>query len=206
MRYKYKQWAVDYIVEHPEVCKEKIDLKDPFFKDQNISIEIGSGKGDFIVTLAKNNPDKKYLAVEVIRSIAGMLAKRLVEEKIDNVYLYPVDVEVLFDAIPDGFFENIYLNFSDPWPKKRYAKRRLTHHRFLEQYYRILKDDGTLIFKSDNDSLYEYSKEEFENSKFQTVSFIDDYKFDEKNDAMTEYEKKFRSVGHLIHKITARKV
>ncbi len=205
MRVKYKPWAVQYLVDHPEVAKEKFDPNDDFFKAPKIALEIGSGKGDFILTLAKRNPDTHYVSVEVIRSVAGVLAKKIVDNKMDNILLYPVDVEFLFEAIPDGFFDVIYLNFSDPWPKKKHAKRRLTFHKFLDQYHRLLKENGKVIFKTDNTGLYEFSMEEFKNSKFINISFIDDYVFDETNDAMTEYETKFRAEGKVIHKIIAQR-
>ena len=205
MRVKYKPWAVQYLVDHPEVAKEKFDPNDDFFKAPKIALEIGSGKGDFILTLAKRNPDTHYVSVEVIRSVAGVLAKKIVDNKMDNILLYPVDVEFLFEAIPDGFFDVIYLNFSDPWPKKKHAKRRLTFHKFLDQYHRLLKENGKVIFKTDNTDLYEFSMEEFKNSKFINISFIDDYVFDETNDAMTEYETKFRAEGKVIHKIIAQR-
>lgn len=205
MRVKYKPWAVQYLVDHPEVAKEKFNPNDDFFKAPKIALEIGSGKGDFILTLAKRNPDTHYVSVEVIRSVAGVLAKKIVDNKMDNILLYPVDVEFLFEAIPDGFFDVIYLNFSDPWPKKKHAKRRLTFHKFLDQYYRLLKENGKVIFKTDNTGLYEFSMEEFKNSKFINISFIDDYVFDETNDAMTEYETKFRAEGKVIHKIIAQR-
>ena len=205
MRVKYKPWAVQYLVDHPEVAKEKFDPNDDFFKAPKIALEIGSGKGDFILTLAKRNPDTHYVSVEVIRSVAGVLAKKIVDNKMDNILLYPVDVEFLFEAIPDRFFDVIYLNFSDPWPKKKHAKRRLTFHKFLDQYHRLLKENGKVIFKTDNTGLYEFSMEEFKNSKFINISFIDDYVFDETNDAMTEYETKFRAEGKVIHKIIAQR-
>lgn len=205
MRVKYKPWAVQYLVDHPEVAKEKFDPNDDFFKAPKIALEIGSGKGDFILTLAKRNPDTHYVSVEVIRSVAGVLAKKIVDNKMDNILLYPIDIEFLFEAIPDGFFDVIYLNFSDPWPKKKHAKRRLTFHKFLDQYHRLLKDNGKVIFKTDNTGLYEFSMEEFKNSKFINISFIDDYVFDETNDAMTEYETKFRAEGKIIHKIIAQR-
>ena len=205
MRCKYKPWAVQYLIDHPEVSKEKFDAKDEYFNCSKLALEIGSGKGDFLITLAKRNPNTHYVSIEVIRSVAGVLAKKIVDNKINNIILYPLDVEVLFEAIPDGFFDVIYLNFSDPWPKKKHAKRRLTFHKFLDQYHRLLKPNGNVIFKTDNTALYEFSMEEFKNSKFINVSFIDDYVFDEENDAMTEYETKFRAEGKTIHKIIAQR-
>ena len=150
MRVKYKPWAVQYLVDHPEVAKEKFDPNDDFFKAPKIALEIGSGKGDFILTLAKRNPDTHYVSVEVIRSVAGVLAKKIVDNKMDNILLYPVDVEYLFEAIPDGFFDVIYLNFSDPWPKKKHAARRFVNPDNLNQLSRLLKKGGILQIATDH--------------------------------------------------------
>ena len=205
MRTKYKQWAVDYLGEHPETVIEKIDIKDDFFKKNELYVEIGSGKGDFIATIAKMNPSKNYLAVERVRTVAGMLAKKIVDQELRNVRVFPNNVALIFDQLPDGFFKGIYLNFVDPWPKKKHAKRRLTFHTFLEQYYRLLKKDGLLIFKSDNDGLYEFTLEEIALTKFKLVSSEDDYQFDGSIDALTEYEFKFREKGQKIHRIVLEK-
>ena len=109
------------------------------------------------------------------------------------------------DEIDDGFVHSIYLNFSDPWPKKRHEKRRLTYITFLNQYYRILKKGGRLYFKSDNDELYEYTKEELKLTKFKVVSDQENYQFDAETDFITEYENKFRSAGKSIHRIILEK-
>ena len=205
MRTKYRQWAVDYLGEHPEVVMEEIDFSDGFFVDKPLRVEIGSGKGDFIVSMAKRNPNINYLAVEKVRTVAGILAKKIVDEQITNVKVFPNDINIIFDGMKDESIDEIYLNFVDPWPKKRHAKRRLTFQTFLEQYHRILKNGGKLIFKSDNDGLFTYSIEEFQNSRFSLVSHEEKYEFDEKNDAMSEYEKKFRDKGQDIHRIIAMK-
>lgn len=205
MRTKYKQWAVDYLDEHPEIILNKIDLKNPFFTDKKIIFEIGSGKGDFIDAFSKANPDYNFLAIERVKTVAGMMAKKLVDHEAKNVLVFPYNAEVIFDEIKDGFVHSIYLNFVDPWPKKKHEKRRLTFIKFLEQYYRILKKGGRLYFKSDNDGLFEYTIEELKLTKFKVVKIEEDYKFDEENDAMTEYENKFRTLGQKIHRIVVEK-
>lgn len=205
MRTKYRQWAVDYLSLHPEVVLEKVDFLDTFFKNKPLRMEIGSGKGDFIVTMAKKNPNINYLAVEKVRTVAGMMAKKIVEEEIPNVKVFANDIYFIFDEIEDNSVDEIYLNFVDPWPKKRHEKRRLTYINFLNHYYRILKPGGKLIFKSDNDGLFEFSNEELKKTKFKILLSEDKYDFDESNDAMTEYETKFRNKGQNIHRIIVKK-
>ena len=205
MRYKYRQWAVDYLDVHPEVVLEQIDFSDAFFKAKPLRVEIGSGKGDFIIAMAKKYPDKNFLAVERVRTVAGMMAKKIVEEGLDNVKIFPNDINIIFEEIKDESLDEIYLNFVDPWPKKRHAKRRLTFIDKLNQYYRILKVGGFVKFKSDNDGLFTYTVEEFQNTKFKIIIVEEKYEFDEANDAMSEYERKFRELGQNIHRIIAQK-
>lgn len=204
MRTKFKQWAVDYLKENNPLVINKIDLENPFYK-KPLFVEIGSGKGDFILGFSKKYPSYSFLAVEKVETVAGMMSKKLVDEKIENVAIFPYDTKILFEQIPDNYLSGIYLNFSDPWPKKKHAKRRLTFITFLNEYYRMLKKDGLLIFKSDNDSLYEFTLEEIKKTKFELVSFEDEYIFDENNDVMTEYERKFRERNKSIHRIVLRK-
>lgn len=205
MRTKYKQWAVDYVDEHPEMALPKVDLKDKFFTEKNVCFEIGSGKGDFIAAMSLAHPEFNFLAIERVKTVAGMMAKKLVDQGNENVKVFPWNAELIFDEISEGFVYAIYLNFSDPWPKKKHAKRRLTYITFLEQYYRILRKGGRLYFKSDNDSLYEFTKEELAKTKFKIISDEEDYKFDEETDYITEYENKFRSTGKSIHRIILEK-
>lgn len=205
MRTKYKQWAVDYVDEHPEIAIQKLDLKDSFFTEKDVVFEVGSGKGDFIAALSLNHPEFNFLAIERVKTVAGMMSKKLVEQGNKNVKVFPWNAELIFDEIKEGFVHSIYLNFVDPWPKKRHEKRRLTFITFLEQYYRILRKGGRLYFKSDNDGLYEFTKEEISKTKFKLVSDEEDYKFDSENDYITEYENKFRSIGKSIHRIILEK-
>jgi len=205
MRTKYKQWAVDYLPEHPEIVMEVFKADDPFFNNKLIAFEVGSGKGDFINTLSKEHLDVHYLAIERCKTVAGILAKKLNDNEVQNVKVFPNDAWLIFNELKEGFVDTIYLNFVDPWPKKRHEKRRLTYIAFLEQYYRILKKGGELIFKSDNDGLYEYTLEELKKTKFVMVDNKENYDFDASNDAMTEYENKFRQNGKSIHRIILKK-
>ena len=205
MRTKYKQWAVDYVEQHPEIALEKFNQNDKFFQEKPVIFEIGSGKGDFIAAISLAHPEYNYLAIEKVKTVAGMMCKKLVEQGNKNVMVFPWSAELIFESVDEGFVHSIYLNFSDPWPKKKHEKRRLTYISFLEQYYRILRKGGRLYFKTDNDDLYIYTREEFKLTKFKVISDQENYEFDPETDFITEYENKFRSVGKSIHRIILEK-
>ncbi|MDY5669539.1 MAG: tRNA (guanosine(46)-N7)-methyltransferase TrmB [Bacilli bacterium] len=204
MRTKFKPWAVSYLKEHQEIILDDIEKHQNFFAKE-IYIEIGSGKGDFILGMSRLYPDINFIAIEKVESVAGVMAKKIVDNDIKNVLIYPGDIVNLFSSLKDKSIGKIFLNFSDPWPKKKHAKRRLTFIKFLNEYYRLLKDYGELIFKSDNDGLYEFSLEEIKLSKFNLIDHTFDYIFDDKCDAMSEYEKKFREKGQKIHRFVLKK-
>ena len=205
MRTKYKQWAVDYVDEHPEIAIQKLDIKSQFFQEKPVIFEVGSGKGDFIAAISLAHPEYNYLAIERVKTVAGMMCKKLVDQGNKNVMVFPWNVEFIFEAVDEGFVHSIYLNFSDPWPKKKHEKRRLTYIAFLEQYYRILQNGGKLYIKTDNDDLYKYTQEEIKLTRFKVISDEANYKFDPETDFITEYENKFRSVGKSIHRIILKK-
>lgn len=205
MRTKYKQWAVDYVDQHPEIALTKFDINDKFFQEKPVIFEVGSGKGDFIAAISLAHPEYNYLGIERVKTVAGIMCKKLVEQGNQNVRVFPWNVELLFEEIKEGFVHSIYVNHADPWPKARHEKRRLTFITFLEQYYRILRKGGRLYFKTDNDGLYEYTKEEIKLTKFKVVSDEENYQFDSETDFITEYENKFRSVGKSIHRIILEK-
>ena len=201
MRTKYKAWAEPYINEHPEVSlsEEELSTLDNFY------LEIGSGKGDFIVGMASKNPDKFFLGVEKNMTCAGFSYKKLVESKLKNAKLIRSDIVFLFPLIKDKSVNTIFLNFSDPWPKKRHSKRRLTSDVFLSEYRRILKDDGLIIFKSDNPDLFAFSIETFENNDFKIIERVDDYNAEDPFDEKTEYEIKFNQKNIPIHRVKVTK-
>ena len=201
MRVKYKPWARPYLEEHQEVL---IDLES-LSKLEDFNMEIGSGKGGFISQIAKANPDKQYIAIEKNLSCSGDIAKHIVEEELHNVKLMNVDVSYVLDALKEGVVDNIYLNFSDPWPKKRHEKRRLTSEDFLKKYVKVLKVGGHIFFKTDNEELFEFSLKTFSNSSLTIIDKNDDYLGDAENDFETEYEKKKKAIGLKIHRLVLRK-
>lgn len=179
------------------------------FGNQNpIRIEIGMGKGKFINELAIQNPDVNYIGIEKYSSVLIRAIEKRKELMINNLYFIRMDAVEIEEAFAAGEIDRIYLNFSDPWPKDRHAKRRLTSRQFFERYNKILKPDGIIEFKTDNRELFDFSLEEIPQTNFK----IDDYTFDlhgnkeaaiYAGNVMTEYEEKFVGLGNPICKLIA---
>ena len=187
-----------YIIENPEEYKGLWNKL--FNNDNNIEIEIGTGKGKFIIEKALQNPNINFIGIEKYDSPLVGAVKKLEELDINNLRLICYDA-LTIDNVFDREISKIYLNFSDPWPKKRHTKRRLTSNRFLEKYDLIFKDTKRIEIKTDNDDLFNYSCESI--TKY-------GYKIIEKDtnhisDITTEYEDKFRSIGKNINYISVVK-
>lgn len=202
MRTKFKSWAEPFLKEHMEVQLEKID---GFYSFDNLFLEIGSGKGDFLVNMAKSNPDLLFLGLEKNVTCAGFTAKKLVENELTNAKLVWDDAANLLPHLKKESVAVIFLNFSDPWPKKRHTKRRLTSEQFLDEYKRVLKKDGCIIFKTDNIDLFNYSLESFPENGFKILEKTNDYLGDDPFDSVTEYEAKFRKMGTPINRMVVGK-
>lgn len=203
MRTKFKPWAEPYIQDHPEVCftlEEMQNFKQPFY------LEIGSGKGQFLLNMAKKFPHLFFIGVERNVTCAGFTAKKLVEEKIDNAKLMFDNADMILMNLKDESIDGIFLNFSDPWPKKRHAKRRLTAPKYLSEYYRVVKKGGKVYIKTDNDSLYAYTLETLNDSPFKIIINDCDYTDIEQFDTPTEYEESFRKLGQAIHRVVLEKL
>lgn len=203
MRSRRKKWAAPYLEAHKEIVIEKIDAQDKFFLSRPLVLEVGAGKGDFAIAMSERLGGS-YLAIERDVSIAGTMARRL-EYKETNIRIINDDFDNVFSEGISLRFDAIYLNFSDPWPKKKQAKRRLTVSSRLDKFYSLLVDEGKLYFKTDSDILYESTLENIESSKFKILERYDDYVFDENEDAMSEYERKARDKGLAIHKLVLGK-
>ena len=201
MRTKFKAWAEPFLNEHKEysLTDEEIAQLD------NFQLEIGSGKGEFLLRMANKFPNEFFVGVEKNVTCAGISCKKLVENEISNAKLLYRDGQEVVRIIKDNSVKNILLNFSDPWPKKRHHKRRLTSVNFLNEYRRILKSDGLLIFKTDNVDLFEYSIEMFKEANFNIISVDNNYDGLEFFDAQTEYEEFFRNEGTPIHRLVVKK-
>ena len=181
-------------------------IKDVFENDNPIHVEIGCGKGTFVRDMAKKYPDINFIAVEKITDVMVCCAEKIKSEELENVRVLCADAKTLAEAIPKGSIDRIYLNFSDPWPKAGHKKRRLTHKIFLDVYKQILKPCGSIALKTDNDSLFEFSLEEFANNGFT----VDEVSYDlhssdfAKENVMTEYEANFSKQGIPIKRCVAK--
>lgn len=168
-----------------------------------IRIEIGCGKGDFIVGTAAKEPDVNFLAVEKVSDVLVIAAEKVKNSGLSNVRVCCVDAKELEEIFPEGSIDRIYLNFSDPWPKARHEKRRLTYRTFLAIYKKILKKDGAIHFKTDNRGLFDFSLEEFKEFGMRMEKLTFDLHNSEymEGNVMTEYEKRFSEMGFPINRV-----
>ncbi len=196
----------EYVFTEDMLKKEK--WKSDVFKNENpLHIEIGSGKGRFITTLAGLNPDINYLGIEKYSSVLLKLLKKQEELDLPNLRLIRMDATDITDAFGQGEVDKIYLNFSDPWPKDRHAKRRLTSDRFLSAYEKILRPGGLVEFKTDNRDLFDFSAESVNDQPgWELLYLTHDLYADEDHmvkNVPTEYELKFTAAGNKINKLVA---
>ena len=208
MRLRHRKWGDEFLLENKNLIKDKDNLDQDFIdfiNHDNLRLEIGVGRGDFIVQMALANPNVYFLGVEMSSMALAIAGKKIIKNEIKNILLVNIDMHYLFEKIGENKFDVIYLNFSDPWPKKRQHKRRLTYPTCLNEYYRELKKDGKVIFKTDNDLLFEDSIPYFEESPLEIVSITRDYAVLDNDDKMTEYEKKFRGLNTPIKRLIAIK-
>ena len=193
-----------FCIKNPENYKNK--WSEVFENDHPLHIEVGMGKGQFIYTLAAQNPEINYIGIEKYSSVLLRALQKMDESPLDNLKFIRMDAEYITDAFGRDDVQRIYLNFSDPWPKDRHAKRRLTSGRFMSFYDTFLSKDGYVQFKTDNDSLFEFSLKEIPAAGWHIFEQSYDFHNDEKLSAgniMTEYEEKFSSLGHPIHMLRA---
>ncbi len=209
MRLRYKPWAKDYIAEHPEyVVSDPKQWRgkwgDRFEKEQPIHIEVGMGKGKFLVEMAQKNPTINFIGVEIQESIIVLALEKVIAEKLPNIQLLHLNGSDLKEDFEPGEVDRIYLNFSDPWPKKRHTKRRLTYKTFLETYKDILSPDGYLQLKTDNQGLFEYSLVSLSEFKATLMDVsLDLHALNDPDNVTTEYEEKFSAKGNRIYRLRA---
>ncbi|WP_251519762.1 tRNA (guanosine(46)-N7)-methyltransferase TrmB [Staphylococcus sp. Marseille-Q6910] len=209
MRVRYKPWAEDYLKSHPEIVDmdgaHAGKISDWFEKEQPIYIEIGSGKGQFITTLAEQHPEINFISMEREKSVMVNVLQKVFDLGLTNIKLICNDAIELNEYFKDEEVSRIYLNFSDPWPKKRHAKRRLTYHTYLARYKQILKKDGEIHFKTDNRGLFAYSLESMSQfGMYFTKMNLNLHEEDIEENIVTEYEKKFSKKGSRIYRMEAK--
>lgn len=201
----------EYVVQDPEARKGLWAAVFP--KRQPLHIEVGMGKGRFLMDMAALHPDRNYVGIEMydsvlLRAIQKRESREEKKERLSNLLFLCVDARNLPEIFDRGEVDRVYLNFSDPWPKARHAKRRLTSCEFLKRYEKILSPGGCVEFKTDNRQLFEFSLEEIERAGWELLEKTYDLHREESmmaGNVMTEYEEKFSQMGNPIYKLTARK-
>lgn len=195
--------ANEFVVQEPENNKGK--WREFFGNDNPIHIEIGMGKGKFLIQQAQNNPNINYIGIEKFSSVLVRAIEKRDETDLTNLYLIRFDGEHINDIFAENEIDQIYLNFSDPWPKDRHAKRRLTSKEFLARYDKILTSTGEVIFKTDNRDLFDFSLEQVEISGWKLRNSTYDLHHSEyaKGNIVTEYEEKFSEMGNPICRLVA---
>ena len=201
MRGRNKPWANDFINDNAHLIynvEEENDLP--------LTLEVGIGKGDFIIANAKANSDYLHIGVELNTSIFAIAMKKVVTDGVSNIRMLNAKALDLPNFIKENSVSKLYLNFSDPWPKSRHEDRRLTSPEFLTMYHNILNDDGCVIFKTDNREFFDYSVEMFKEHNWDIEDLNYNYPFtNNKDDVPTEYERKFRALGTPINFIKVTK-
>lgn len=212
MRLRNVKGAYELILENPYTIQaDKVNAddykglwnKNHFHNNNPIHIEIGMGKGQFITTLAKQNPDINYIGIEKYSSVLVKAFSKREQLETDNLLFIRMEAENITDFFAPREIDRIYLNFSDPWPKDRHAKRRLTSRQFMSRYDIILSENGFVQFKTDNRLLFDFSVEEIKAAGW----CLDEINYNlhkdgpAKDNIMTEYEQKFYNLGNPIYKL-----
>lgn len=207
MRMRKKPW-VDTLLENPPnfVHRDCIFLNHlELNKFKQIHLEIGSGKGDYWILMSQANPQDYWIGIEKDDKVAAVAIKKAMETIKDNQSFVVADAQKCLEDIQDELIDIIHLNFSDPWPKKRTHKRRLSASVFLEQYQRILSHHGQIIMKTDNKDLFEYSMVSFSQAGFVLEDMSVDFRRTPQEDAISEYEARFMGLNQPIYRCVWRK-
>lgn len=209
MRLRKKPWIAEAIKHYDHFAYRTVDpaiaghWHQVFGSSQApLHVELGTGKGQFISETAELHPGVNYIGIEAQLDVLYYAARKAAAKELANLKLIVFDVNQITDLFAAGEVDRLYINFCDPWPKKRHAKRRLTHVRFLEKYRRILKPGGQLFFKTDNKELFTFSLEQFAESGLNVEKITYDLHNSSyaNGNIMTEYEEKFSSKGVKINR------
>lgn len=193
--------CADYKIENPENLKGRWRTLCP--DSDGIYLEIGCGKGTFVTELAKRNPRDFFIAVEVVPDVIMLAMEKAKSQNISNIKFVCFDANNILDVFENDEIDGLYLNFSDPWPKNRHSKRRLTYVDFLEKYKTIIKNGGKIIFKTDNRPLFDFSLTQFYEAKISLSQVCTDLHRSmwENGNIHTEYEDNFSAKGFNINRL-----
>lgn len=205
MRLKSKSWAKPLITEHPEyVCPDTTPITNQVGYPRH-ALEIGTGKGDFIVGKSEMQKDTFFYGIERVTTVIAFALKKVLNSQPKNVKLILGEFANASMQMPDHLFDEIYLNFSDPWPKVRHHKRRLTAVGNLEKIHRILKPNGIIYMKTDNLELFEFSLTNLQKMSYNMKAIHRPYLEVDSQDVMSEYEAFFRQQGQPIYRCLAQR-
>lgn len=211
MRMRKLPWAEDYIANADIVLQEKEANKGIWkqqLKCEQLHVEIGSGKGDYWITMGMKNPACGWVGIEKNTNVAALAVRKFQErqEAHPNMKFLHGDAEEIENWFAEGEIDVLHLNFSDPWPKKRAHKKRLSHASFIERYHHIVHEQGEIQMKTDNASLFEFSILQFQEAGWYLHEISVDYRREAHDeDAITEYEARFLSLGQPIYRAVWKK-
>ena len=210
MRLRRKPWVDEAIHEFDDFVyakdrelgeEQKGHWREIFGKEAPLHVELGTGKGDFISQLAERHPEINFIGIEAQQDVLYSAAKKIAEKNLSNVKLLVFDINNIETIFAPGEVDRFYVNFCDPWPKARHAKRRLTHKNFLEKYRKLLQPGGQLFFKTDNRPLFDFSLEQFAEAGLKVEDITYDLHAENRPDNIeTEYERKFSAFGEKINR------
>lgn len=209
VRLRHKPWAREEMDKYPSIViqnphENKNKWHEWFGNDKPLYVEVGTGKGQFLTGMGELHPDVNFIGVEKYDSVLISAMEKVRDTEQGNVVFLNEDVENLLDFFGEGEIDRLFINFTDPWPKNKHAKRRLTHGNFLTLYKKVLKENGEIHFKTDNQGLFEYSLHSMSTfgMAFNQVS-LDLHKSSMEGNVMTEYEEKFSQKGMRIYRLEA---
>ncbi|RSL32899.1 tRNA (guanosine(46)-N7)-methyltransferase TrmB [Salibacterium salarium] len=207
MRLRHKPWAKQLIEEHPEyvissVSQLQTSWKELFGNDNPVYVEVGTGKGKFLDNMSRAYPNINFIGIEKSESVLVMGLQRLLNEYQSNVRFINGDVLDLLEFFQPGEVDRLFINFTDPWPKNKHEKRRLTYNRFLSLYEKVMSDGAEIHMKTDNQGLFEYSLESMSRygMTLKNIS-MDLHNSDKEDNIITEYEEKFYQKGQRIFRL-----